>query len=85
MKTFPIIGEAFSWQVIDGSKPLVIPWWLAEIAYSVYVKHYGNDSSLERLAERGGFGIVELLSYLEEVDPARGSIPVPSSRPAEGE
>lgn len=37
-----------------------IPWALAEEAYAVYAKRYGTDQSLERLAERGGFGTDEL-------------------------
>ncbi len=43
-----------------------IPWWLAEEAYKVYVKKYGSHQSLERLAERGGFGREELLALLRE-------------------
>lgn len=35
---------------------LAIPWGLAEILYPAY----GHDQSLERLAERGGFGRGEL-------------------------
>lgn len=41
-----------------------IPWWLAEEAYQHYSKLYGNSQSLERLAERGGFGREELLWLL---------------------
>lgn len=41
-----------------------IPWWLAEIAYKEYVKQNGNRQSLERLAERGGFGRHELVSLI---------------------
>ena len=41
-----------------------IPWWLAEIAYEHYAKLYGKQQSLERLAERGGFGRDELVSLL---------------------
>lgn len=37
-----------------------IPWSLAERAYAVYASRYGRAQSLERLAERGGFGINEL-------------------------
>jgi len=42
----------------------VIPWWLAEEAYERYSELYGSSQSLERLAERGGFGREELLWLL---------------------
>lgn len=41
-----------------------IPWWLAEIAYDYYSKKFGNSQSLERLAERGGFGRDELVMFI---------------------
>jgi hypothetical protein len=41
-----------------------IPWWLAEIAYEWYSRQYGTIQSLERLAERGGFGRKELLMLI---------------------
>jgi len=41
-----------------------IPWWLAEEAYAYYSARYGTQQSLERLAERGGFGREELLRFL---------------------
>lgn len=44
-----------------------IPWWLAELAYVYYAEHY-HGQSLERLAERGGFGMVELISFLRRED-----------------
>lgn len=40
--------------------PLRVPWSVAEKAYSVYSKRYGNDQSLERLNERGGFSLGEM-------------------------
>lgn len=45
-----------------------IPWWLAEIAYEVYSKKYGKSQSLDRLAERGGFGREEFLWLLSGGD-----------------
>lgn len=36
-----------------------IPWYIAERAYATYVQFYGTDQSMERLAERGGFGLQE--------------------------
>lgn len=41
-----------------------VPWGIAEAAYATYSKWYGKDQSLERLAERGGFGWSELVSLL---------------------
>jgi hypothetical protein len=41
-----------------------IPWWLAEIAYEYYSERFGTSQTLERLAERGGFGRQELLMLL---------------------
>ena len=47
-RTFPIQGFA------PG-----VPWAAAEQAYETYAKHFGKEQSLERLAERGGFGLHE--------------------------
>jgi hypothetical protein len=44
--------------------PIMIPWSIAELAYSVYSVKYGRDQSLERLAERGGFGPSEMDTFL---------------------
>lgn len=38
----------------------LIPWSVAERAYARYASLYGRKQSLERLAERGGFGLAEL-------------------------
>jgi hypothetical protein len=46
--------------------PCTIPWWLAEEAYKYYSKRFGTSQSLERLAERGGFGRQELLMLLRK-------------------
>ena len=40
--------------------PLEIPWAIAEEAYAAYVRCYGGEQTLERLAERGGFGWLEM-------------------------
>ena len=45
-----------------------IPWWLAELAYQEYAKPHGASQSLERLAERGGFGRSELIALLSGSD-----------------
>lgn len=36
-----------------------VPWEAAEKAYTAYAARYGTGQSLERLAERGGFGLAE--------------------------
>jgi hypothetical protein len=36
-----------------------VPWEAAEKAYEEYAKRHGSDQSLECLAQRGGFGILE--------------------------
>lgn len=40
-----------------------IPWWLAEIAFEYYHENW-REQSLERLAERGGFGVAELVGLI---------------------
>lgn len=70
-KQFPI-QRGYNWGGEPSDRPVVhhssctIPWWLAEEAYKVYSKKFGNTQSLERLAERGGFGRKELLWLLSE-------------------
>lgn len=51
MKMFPIQEAA------------PVRWELAERAYHEYVKHGGRGQSLERLAERGGFGLQEFACF----------------------
>lgn len=40
--------------------PLSIPWSVAGKAYSAYVLRHGRSQSMERIAERGGFGWCEM-------------------------
>ncbi len=49
---------------VRSTTQCTIPWWLAEEAYLSYTRHFGTQQSLERLAERGGFGRQELLGLL---------------------
>ena len=50
--------------------PSTIPWWLAEEAYKQYVNLFGYyTQSLERIAERGGFGNEELVKLLRKEHP----------------
>jgi len=58
-RPFPIQGD-----FRKGYVKCTIPYWLAEEAYKTYSKRYGTDQSLERLAERAGFGREELLMLL---------------------
>ena len=67
-RRFPILGTRRS-----------IPWEVAEAAYVGYTARYGGRQSLERIAERGGFGISELDDLLpdwkqavEEAERAKG-------------
>lgn len=66
-RPFPIQGST-SYVNDDGQRirprSSKIPWWLAEIAYEYYSKRYGTQQSLERLAERGGFGREELVIFI---------------------
>lgn len=69
-RPFPIQGGYY--RNADGTRrrPVeqyessTIPWWLAEEAYAWYAKQFGTSQTLERLAERGGFGREELLMLL---------------------
>ena len=40
--------------------PRTIPWSVAEVAYAEYVRRFGDGQTLQRLAERGGFGDREM-------------------------
>lgn len=51
-------------RMVYPQQACIIPWWLAEEAYVYYSAKYGKGQSLERLAERGGFGREELLFFL---------------------
>jgi hypothetical protein len=46
--------------------PTRIPWHIADLAYSVYSARHGKEQSLERLAERGGFGADEMDDLLPD-------------------
>ena len=64
-RPFPIQGNSFTGGPAY-TKLSTIPWWLAEEAYAYYSATYGKGQSLERLAERGGFGREELLLFLRK-------------------
>ena len=64
-KQFPIMPARRRDSTI-APHPMKVPWSIAELAYSVYVRHGGGDQSLERLAERGGFGASEMDMFLPD-------------------
>lgn len=62
-KNFPIQFQ----KPDNGPYPSHIPWSVAELAYPVYVNEYaGGGQSLERVAERGGFGPNEMDLFLPD-------------------
>lgn len=61
-RPFPIQSEDFRRN--EGRlTQSTIPWWLAEIAYDYYHLCYPGQT-LERLAERGGFGRDEVVKLI---------------------
>ena len=54
-KRFPMINS-----------PIDIDWETAEKIYDLYSKLYGTSQSLERIAERGGFGWDEVENIILE-------------------
>ena len=65
-RPFPIQGnnERNQRGEMEHKPASVIPWWLAEEAYAWYSECFGSSQSLDRLAQRGGFGRKELLFLL---------------------
>ncbi len=51
---------------IHSDNGITIPWSVAEQAFLGYVKKYGQGQTLERIAERGGFGVEELDEFHPE-------------------
>lgn len=75
---FPIQGE-YRYDVSGDSRRMLpelrIPWSVAEVAYAEYALRYGRQQSLDRLADRGGFGrdeVLELLAQAAEREVQRG-------------
>lgn len=54
-RRFPILS-------VDGGGS--IPWWVADLVYATYHRHH-REQTLERLAERGGFGWEEVVAGLQ--------------------
>lgn len=63
--TVPSAQEAAGerWCPIQERRVPRIPWADAEIAYRAYVHCGGRGQSLERLAARGGFGLIEYQAF----------------------
>jgi len=59
---FPIMASYA--KGVTADPPLWIPWPMAELAYDVYSSRFGTSQTLERLAERGGFGAGEMDALL---------------------
>lgn len=57
-RMFPI--QAAPRGYAGAAAPLSVPWSVAEKAYGVYASRYGRSQSLDRMAERGGFGVTEM-------------------------
>ncbi len=69
-RRFPIQGEVGSNP--NGSRKYIpattVPWSEAEIAYATYSKIHGTSQSIERMAERGGFGREEFRRFRRGYD-----------------
>ena len=40
-----------------------VPWWIAEVAFEYYHENWPGQS-LERISDRGGFGVCELIGLI---------------------
>lgn len=56
---FPIMSDSKHGD-LPARSHAPIPWVVAERAYADYSRRYGTEQTLERLAERGGFGCREM-------------------------
>lgn len=69
-KWFPVQGLS---HVPHGVR-FRISWEIAEKAYEYYSEKFGKGQSLERLAERGGFDISEIICFLAKQFPNEEAI-----------
>lgn len=53
-RTFPIQSDTTKERPFENLPSSTVPWWLAEVAWSVYESKYGESQTMERMAERGG-------------------------------
>lgn len=63
-KLFPILLGYEAKQI--GPHPTCIPWSVAELAYSSYVRQFGRCQTLERIADRGGFSPNEMDEFVPD-------------------
>ena len=61
---FPIQGESTNTRPVRQLRQSWVPRWLAEVAYEYFARRFGIEQSLDRLAERGGFGRDELVGLI---------------------
>jgi hypothetical protein len=63
-RLFPIQNDyaLLIWGNQRVAGPRAVPWERAQEAYVAYAALHGTQQSLERLAERGGFGWFEFLA-----------------------
>lgn len=75
-RRFPIQGEILEGRYLNGGirriPPTSVPWSDAEIAYKTYSHLFGDDHSLEKLADRSGFGLHEYVLLREGRNPSNG-------------
>ncbi len=62
---FPIIPNRERDVTIEPH-PMTVSWSVAGLAYSVYSARHGDEQSLERMAERGGFHAAEMDMFLPD-------------------
>jgi hypothetical protein len=67
----PVQGDSTHWlakghprREPNAHPPGTVAWWEHVEAWEVYHKLYGNDQSAERMAERSGFGYLEMTDLL---------------------
>ena len=63
-ETVPVQTDNIIVKRYAGDEGAQVPRCVAEKAYEVYGHFYGASQSFERLHERGGFSICELLMFL---------------------
>jgi hypothetical protein len=59
------LGKKFPIQT--QNPPEFISWDVAKVAYQDYVMRFGNSQSIETIAERGGFGVWEMINHLHSM------------------
>lgn len=59
-RSFPIMREGRDARGYRVSGTLYVPWKIGEEAWQRYAAKYGRGQSVERIAERGGFGEYEM-------------------------